>query len=323
MAIAASVKHNEFQYGTRTDLDRFEMIEGAKKLKEMGYRILVVNLPMTGNWVHRPFFESCLGMCAGSAYQYFDSQKVRMLVNICSDFPIDHNRNKSARVAIEQFGADYIMNLDTDQTFKPSTIVEMWERIHKPAPDGSEIEALAGMYFMKNPPFRPVLGPFTGWEAGMDHDYLDKQGFVCHGECGDEEHSKGAHQLVRWCGPHYWPEDKLFRADVIGVGCVMTKASMWAKLEYPFFKYAPDPMKGPKNGDANEISEDMFWCANMHKAGVKVWIDPSIQCGHLGVMEANRDMNRGALESAKAYFASLPADNKSRLSFEQGIVDVR
>lgn len=318
MGNAASVTNYE-----KMDLDRMELLPGVKQLKEEGWKILVVNLPMTGEWVYRRFFESCLGMCAGSAYQFFHSQGVRMLVNICSDFPIDYNRNKSARVAIEQFGADWIMNLDTDQTFKPSTIIDLWTRMSKPAPDGSEIEMLAGMYFMKNAPFKPVLGPYVGWEPGMDHDYLDAQGFVCHGECGDEKHKEGAHQLVRWAGPHYWPADKLFRADVIGVGCVLSKASAWKKLDYPFFKYNPNPMTGKRNGNINEVSEDMLWCANIHRAGVKIWIDPTVQCGHIGVLEATQDLFRGAFEASRAHVATLPADNETRKTFEAGVLDVR
>lgn len=306
-----------------SSLDREPLLDGAKKLKEQGYKILVVNLPMTGEWVLRRFFESCLGMCAGSAYQFFEQQKVRMLVNICSDFPIDHNRNKSVRTAIEKFGADYIMQLDTDQTFKSSTIIDLYTRMMTPAPDGSDIEVLAGMYFMKNPPFRPVLGPYTGWDVGLDEAYLEKHGFLCRGECGDARHKEGAHQIVRWSGPHYWPDDKLFRADVIGVGCVLSKASMWERLPYPFFRYSPDPMHGPKRGDNPEVSEDMYWCASMHRAGVKVWIDPTVQCGHVGVLESNRELFRGAFSAATNHVATLPEGSPARAEFEAGVIDVR
>jgi len=308
---------------SKIDMEPMEMIEGAKILKERGYKILVVNLPMTGEWVLRRFFESCLGMCAGAAYKFFEDQKVRMLVNINSDFPIDANRNKSARTAIEKFGADWIMNLDTDQTFSNTTIMDLWTRMQQPAPDGTEIEVLAGMYFMKNPPFRPVLGPFTKWEEGMDAAYLDKYGFLCRGECGDKAHEDLPAQLVRWSGPHYWPKDRLFRADVIGVGCVLSKASMWKKLDYPFFRYSPDPMNGMKRGDAVEISEDMYWCANMHRAGVKVWVDPSISCGHVGILEANEGIFRGGFEATMRHVESMPKDSPERIQFEAGLVDVR
>lgn len=297
----------------------FDMLPAAKKLKADGYKILVVNLPMTGEWVYRRFMESLMGMIMGDAYMYFLADKIKICVNINSDFPICANRNKATRVAIEKFGADYIMNLDTDQTFHASTIMNLWDSMHKPAPDGSEIEAVAGMYFMKHPPFKPVLGPFTGWEQGMDAEYLDKHGFLCDGECGQHAERK---QLVRWCGPHFWPEDKLFRADVIGVGCVLTRASMWKRLQYPFFRYSPDPMHGQEKGNIQEISEDMFWCANMHKAGVKVWIDPRVQCGHIGILEAEQGHFRGGFEAAQAAVEKM-TDEVAKKKWKEALVDVR
>lgn len=304
-------------------LEKFELLPSVKDWKDKGYKILVINLPITGEWVYRRFMESLIGMIAGDAYMYFLSDKIKICVNICCDFPIDHNRNKSVRVALEKFGADYIMQMDTDQTFHAGTIMQLWKSLHTPDPDGKEREVVAGMYFMKNPPFRPVLGPFVGWEPGMDHDYLDRFGFVCHGECGDEKHKEGAHQLVRWSGPHRWPDDRLFRVDVIGVGCVLSRASMWKRLAYPFFRYSPDPLRGKTNGDAQEISEDMYWCANMHRKGVKVWIDPLVQCGHIGILESNRDVYLGGFKAMEAAVAKLPDDDPQKKQFLENLVDVR
>lgn len=307
----------------KAELERMEILPGAQEWKDKGYKILVVNLPMTGEWAYRRFLESLMGMLMGDAYMYFLADKIKIFVNICSDFPIDHNRNKSARVAIERFGADYILHLDTDQTFPQGTIMHLWESLHAPNADGSEREIVAGMYFMKNHPFRPVLGPFTEWEPGMDSKYMDRYGFICHGECGEAGHKDGAHQLVRWAGPHFWPEDKLFRVDVIGVGCALSRASMWKKLQYPFFRYSPDPLNGMKKGDVLEISEDMFWCANMHKAGVKVWIDPRVKCGHLGVLEADQGIYQGGFQASLAAMQALPDDDAGKKNFMGALVDLR
>lgn len=306
----------------KADLERMELLPEMKELKDKGYRILVVNLPMTGEWVYRRFMESLMGMLMGDAYMWFLADKIKIVANICSDFPIDHNRNKSVRVALERFGADYIMQLDTDQTFHRGTIMHLWESLHRPAPDGKEPELVAGMYFMKNHPFRPVLGPYAEWEPGMDAKYLDSLGFICRGQCGDPAHAGGAHQLVRWTGPHYWPEDRLFRVDVIGVGCVLSRASMWRRLEYPFFAYSPDPIKGMRKGNAMEVSEDMSWCAKMHKAGVKVWIDPRVKCGHLGVLEVDQGIFQGGWQSTLKAVEQMP-DDEGKRKFMEAIVDLR
>lgn len=307
----------------KADLEPMELLPAAKDWKDKGYKILVINLPMTGEWVYRRFMESLFALCAGDAYMYFLADKIKIILNICSDFPIDHNRNKSMRVALEKFGADYIMQMDTDQTFHAGTIMRLWESMHAPAPDGKEPEVVAGMYFMKNHPFRPVLGPYSQWEPGMDAKYLDQLGFICRGECGDQVHAGGAHQLVRWTGPHYWPEDKLFRVDVIGVGCVLSRASMWRRLQYPFFRYSPDPINGQKKGSAQEISEDMFWCANMHRAGVKVWIDPRVKCGHLGVLEVDQGIYQGSFQTMLKAVEDLPESDEGKRKFKEGLVDLR
>lgn len=304
-------------------LEKMELLAGAKEWKAKGYKILVVNLPMTGEWVYRRFMESLMGMLMGDAYMYFLADKIKIFVNICSDFPIDHNRNKSVRVALEKFGADYILQLDTDQTFHQGTIMNLWESLHAPNADGSERELVAGMYFMKGHPFRPVLGPFTAWEQGMDAKYLDKLGFLCKGECGRPEHKDGGHQLVRWSGPHYWPEDKMFKVDVIGVGCALSRASMWRRLQYPFFQYSPDPMNGMKKGNAMEISEDMFWCANMHRAGVQVWIDPRVKCGHLGILEVDQGIYQGGFRASLQAVEALPEGDPGKKVFMEHLIDLR
>lgn len=307
----------------KADLERYELLPEVKELKEKGYKILVINLPMTGEWVYRRFMESLFGLCAGDAYMYFLSDKIKILLNICTDFPIDHNRNKSVRKAIEELGADYILQLDTDQTFPRGTIMHLMESLNTPDVDGSEREAVAGMYFMKSGTFRPVLGPYTKWESGMDSQYLDKLGFICRGECGEKKHEGGGHQLVRWSAPHFWPEDRMFRVDVIGVGCVLTRASMWKRLQYPFFQYRPDPMKGMRKGDAMEISEDMFWCANMHRAGVKVWIDPRVKCGHLGILEADQGIYQGGFRATLQAMEARPDDDPAKKQFNEALVDLR
>lgn len=297
----------------------------VKRYRDKGYKIMVINIPLTGEWVYKRFMESMLAMTSGDAYNYLMSEKIKTFINICGDFPIDHNRSKSIKIAIDKFKADYIMQLDTDQTFHQMTIADLLHSLHKPAPDGSEVEIVTGMYYLKKPPFRPVLGICKGWnkDLALNEKYLRERGFVCHGECGDERHKTGTHQLVRFQAPHYWPSDKIFRSDVIGVGCVLSKASMWKKLEYPYFRYSPNPITGPEDNDAQQISEDMFWCASMHLAGIKVWVNPAVQCGHIGTIEINYDMYKGHFKAALEHVDSLPKDDPLRATFKREVLDLR
>ena len=302
-----------------------KMADDIKRFKDKGYKVLSVLLPITSEWVYRRFMESLLGMCAGDAYNWFLAQKIKMVVNIEQDFPICHNRNMGILNARYRWGADYIMQLDTDQTFLNGSIMELFETMKKPAPDGTQVDVVSGMYYMKRPPFRPVLGIYDPKVEGEIKDnwaLLDKSGFVCRGECGEDRHKGGEAQIVRWMAPHSWPDDKIWRADVIGVGCVLSRAEVWDKIPFPYFKYSTDPIRGNKFKEMPMISEDMFWCAQMHKAGVKVWIDPKIQCGHIGVLESNRQLYETGFQMTKARFEALPDDNPEKKKFMEALLNV-
>ena len=80
----------------------------------------------------------------------------------------------------------------------------------------------------------------------------------------------------------------------------VVEAEVWDRIPFPYFKYSTDPIIGHKFNEMQMISEDMFWCAQMHKAGIKVWIDPKVQCGHIGVLEATRTLYETGFEMAKA-----------------------
>ena len=295
----------------------------AKRWKDKGYKLMCLNLPITGEWVLKRFMESLLSIAAGDAYNYLLAQKVKLMVNINGDFPIDSNRNLSVIAARDVFLADYTLHLDNDQTFPSDTVMNLWESLNGKAPDGSQVEFVAGMYYLKRHPFRPVIGRYVkNSEAETSRaDHFRSLGLWCDGECGDPAHKAGA-QIVRFQAPHFWPTDKLYRADVIGVGCCMTSMAVWNKLEYPYFRYTLDPSSEGGPG-AKTVSEDMAWCAQLHKAGVKIWIDPRVQCGHVGVLEANEGLYLGAFEDAYKTMAALPEGDENRKNFMANILDVR
>ena len=52
--------------------------------------------------------------------------------------------------------------------------------------------------------------------------------------------------------------------------------SLFDRLEMPYFKYLPDFTNVGK-----KASEDMWFCANLYKRNVPVWINSNVSCGHL------------------------------------------
>lgn len=300
--------------------------EQSAAYKKAGIEVLVVNIPQTSPYWMAPFVESLLSMVAGEIYNNLLRKfKVKLYLNLDTNFPIDYNRNNAMTKALEVFDADYIMQFDTDMTFDIDTIPALLEAIKAPSPDGDQVEIVSGIYFLKHPPFRPVLGLYTSWEKEMlvNEAFLRGHGFVCGGECKDPRHAAGTHQLMRFQAPHFWPSEKLFRADVIGVGCVLSRASMWRKLSYPYYRYGPNPIHGPARNGAAEVSEDMYWCAQMHRAGIKVWVHPSVECVHLGVMKVSGSMYRGHFSAAQARIRALPEGHPEKKLFMDNVLDLR
>lgn len=56
----------------------------------------------------------------------------------------------------------------------------------------------------------------------------------------------------------------------IGFGCCLTKTDIFDKLEYPYFVFGED------------YGEDIYFCRKARAAGLKIYIDPDVKCGHIG-----------------------------------------
>lgn len=61
------------------------------------------------------------------------------------------SRNNLAKRAI-QYGADYVLWLDSDMIFEPTTLTDMLDILEK-----NNLDILTGVYYRRVPPFTPVL----------------------------------------------------------------------------------------------------------------------------------------------------------------------
>lgn len=73
--------------------------------------------------------------------------------------------------------------------------------------------------------------------------------------------------------------DKLFKAYFVGAGIMLIDMKVFALIEKPYFIFTTDENGQVVNG------EDGHFCDLVKKAGVDVWCDPEITCGHLGEYE--------------------------------------
>jgi hypothetical protein len=67
---------------------------------------------------------------------------------------------------------------------------------------------------------------------------------------------------------------ELFECGGVGLGCTLIKCSVFDKIKKPWFQFEYD-------GD-ELMGEDYAFCKKAHKAGYKVWCDPTLNVKHLG-----------------------------------------
>jgi len=72
---------------------------------------------------------------------------------------------------------------------------------------------------------------------------------------------------------------RLFKAYFVGTGIMLIKMEVFNKIEKPYFEFIVD-----KNGQVLH-GEDGSFCNKVKQAGMDIWCDPEIECGHLGEYE--------------------------------------
>ena len=77
-----------------------------------------------------------------------------------------------------------------------------------------------------------------------------------------------------------WEPGELVEVDATGTGCLMINMDVFHKLPMPWFRFRqnPDP------DYASAVGEDVGFCYDLRKIGYKIYVDTSIECGHLSTM---------------------------------------
>ena len=141
-------------------------------------------------------------------------------------------------------GFDYIMWIDSDQTFDTDIV----RRLLDDAKDGKDyISALA---FTREFPCKPVIYDSVMWEEKED-------GIRC-----------GIHPYFNY------PQNSLFEIQGSGLGACLMKTSLLKDVAREF-KTAPfNPLQG--------LGEDVSLNWRLRQMGVKMWCDSRVKVGHVG-----------------------------------------
>lgn len=177
--------------------------------------------------------------------------KVSILVQ--GGFQLDNMRNNLVKQALDN-NQDYVLFLDTDMIFPQDTIIRMIEDFEDN--QDQELEVVAGLSVMKEPPYVPVIFP-----------RFDKE--------------KGLFERAA-----YFPVDRLFQIEGVGMACTMIKTDVFKRMEEPYFKFKDKDVEDDDIDTPNGISEDLYFCL---KAGPFIICDPRIQTQHLTKVGHNLD----------------------------------
>ena len=162
-------------------------------------------------------------------------------------------RNRIARKAMD-LDADYVLMVDNDVTLPKFALQFLLE-------DAREVN----------------LGYYA--HRGEDNLY---HGRTCLCKLYDEDGKEYYHYPLE---SEYTAEEmRLMNDDGVskieihggGMGCALIRTDVFRKLSYPWYDWV-------NYGDANRgmLSEDLYFCALCRTAGIKIYGDVRVGCGHL------------------------------------------
>jgi len=220
-------------------------------------KVLCIYVPMTWPFTYTKFFENFLRIIHPKHMVILREFGVSdYYINIEKKFPICRNRNEAVLKA-KKNGADYLLCLDGDMMHPPQ-IAYMLMRHQYPI--------CGGVYFHQSPPHMPVI---YRYQYNREHQYQ-----------------------------HMWdfPRDRVFSADMTGLGCLLIDLRVFDEMKLPYFKYdstRPDGLV--------DVSEDVEFCEQARAAGHTIMIDPSVQCTHFALGDVSMMMFDIYMERYRTY----------------------
>lgn len=152
-------------------------------------------------------------------------------------------RNNIAQQSMDE-NADYVLMVDNDVVIPPDALVNMLE-------DPKEV--CLGYYPHRNA-FNIYDGATSVCKLG-EYNYTDQ--FTSAELIALRE--QGTHKLEIHGG---------------GMGCALIRTDLFRRFEYPWFDWV-------NYKDRGVLSEDLYFCELCKEAGVPVYTDTRVGCGHL------------------------------------------
>lgn len=162
--------------------------------------------------------------------------------------PFDHARNTICMKALDA-GVDWVFHLDSD-VIPPHDAIPRLIAHKQPI--------ISGVYYRRSP---PIGHPVMMKPAGQWYDNYPKKG--------------------------------IFEVDTVGAGCLLIHRSVLEKLppQRPgrhWFDWRVDLAGTPEYQNVPCMSEDFTFTLHAKHHGYKVYVDPEIQCRHIGLAQSTQ-----------------------------------
>lgn len=166
---------------------------------------------------------------------------------------IDDARNALAEGFLKE-DCEWIFWMDSDMTFPEDTLVKLFKIAEE-----KSAKMVTGIYYQRKGMNYPVL-----WSRGEN---LEESGT----KTGLNNPLAATNKYVgTFIFPHKDKKEP-FTAHAAGFGCVLIHRSVFEVMPRPWFKF----IKG-------ECSEDFYFFVNAHEHGFDLWVEPTIDLGHIG-----------------------------------------
>lgn len=165
-----------------------------------------------------------------------------------------------ALMQAQRMGGSHVLFLDADMTWPKDMLARML-RHHS-------IGMVSGVYHLKAWPYWPVI---------LERPFVNNEQREITTPDGDKDMLPPSY-MVEY---HYTQdvsdkESPMQRVDLIGMGCALVPVRVTDGWKRPWFEYMPD------NHGLPAVTEDVAFCARARAVGCPIWVDPSVQCGHIG-----------------------------------------
>jgi hypothetical protein len=150
--------------------------------------------------------------------------------------------------------SEWMFWMDSDMTFPEDTLVKLFK-----VAEEQKAKMVTGIYYQRKGMNYPVL-----WSRGEE---LIESGT----KTGLNNPIAATNKYVgTFIFPHKDKKEP-FKAHAAGFGCVLIHRSVLEVMPRPWFKF----LKG-------ECSEDFYFFVNAHELGFDLWVEPTIDLGHVG-----------------------------------------